>query len=411
MLSWRTHRESRGATRGAPAASGRLALLVTPLVVLLTVALTSTAWAQEAPPPAGPSWGPEAIVDGLLNGLGQVLQGAMTQWVQDAGPLVLGRLVATLLGGFLTVLRDLAGGTLGGASLYLGVPPQWSYDLPVVRDVAARLRPVAVAVLALSLTLGVVLAGVGTLLGRPFSRLFAHAGAFLFATAGLVVGFPLVRWWIDLLNALTLAMIGGGGLPGLEEAQGLDLYTAQGVVALLYTVVAVLFLLTRLKLLVIVAGLVAVAPLAIACGAVPFAQCQRFFGWWLSTLLAASAVGVLQAACLAIAAAFVASPLTAGGGPDQQLVGVAAGIGGVLAAQTLPPFLLGALAGGTTIGVMSAVATRAAGFAGLPAPVAAASAAVQSMRRPPPPAPAAPPAGGAAPAPGSGYTRSLLGGT
>jgi hypothetical protein len=124
---------------------------------------------------------------------------------------------------------------------------------------------------------------------------------FLLATGGLVFAPTLTRWWIDLANAASAALLDpASGLPGLAEVQGFDRLSALGVLAIVYLTIALLLLLHRLKLVVLAALLLTVAPLAIAAGALPFALAQRFFRWWLATFLAVTFVQVLQAGCLGL---------------------------------------------------------------------------------------------------------------
>jgi hypothetical protein len=104
------------------------------------------------------------------------------------------------------------------------------------------------------------------------------------------------RWWLDLVNAASGALLDpSSGLPGLDQVRGFDRISALGVVAAVYVVFALVFLLHRLKLVVLTGLLLGVAPLAIAAGALPFGLAQRFFRWWLATFLAVTFVQVLQA--------------------------------------------------------------------------------------------------------------------
>ena len=132
--------------------------------------------------------------------------------------------------------------------------------------------------LALALVLGVLWAGLGTILGRPFGHLLNTLPLYLLANAGLVAAPALTRWWIDLVNAASAALLDpSSGLPGLDQVRGFDHVSALGVVAVVYVLFALVFLLHRLKLVVLTALLLTVAPLAIAAGALPFPMAQRFF--------------------------------------------------------------------------------------------------------------------------------------
>ncbi|MGH2356123.1 MAG: hypothetical protein ACRDJN_31330, partial [Chloroflexota bacterium] len=200
-----------------------LAFLASALI--LPVALTaSPAFAQESPPPApaptpSPAPGPDlggALQDfgsQLLGQLGGVLQQALTDWFTNSGPGLFGKLLATAFGAVAEVLWWLAGGVLGagsgvgGANVFTQLPPGWSYDLAPVVAMRARLLPLAGAVLALALVLGVLWAGLGTVLGRPFGQLLNTVPMYLLASAGLVAAPALTRWWIDLVNAASAALL------------------------------------------------------------------------------------------------------------------------------------------------------------------------------------------------------------
>jgi hypothetical protein len=255
----------------------------------------------------------------------------------------------------------------------------------------------------------------GTLLGRPFGRLLGAVPTFLLASGGLLVAPQLCRWWIDLCSELSGALLDPAtGLPGLADVQGWERLSALGVVAVVYLVAALLLLLHRLKLVVIVALLLAVAPLAVAAGALPLPPAQRFFSWWLTTFLGATFVQVLQAACLGLGAALLAAPAVWGraDGPAQDVLGAAVGVGAIFAAMSLPGMLLGSLARAHlapgTLGTALQVAAMLAGL-GLAWP-AAGRAVVTPVAR-------AAGAGGWAPSAtgtaigGSGYVRSLLAGS
>jgi len=219
-----------------------------------------------------------------------------------------------------------------------------------------------------------------------------------------------MAWWIQFCNAAAGALLAPGtGLPALREMEAVDRVSALGVIALVYLGFALWFLLLRLKLLGLAVVLLGVAPLAIAAGALPFPQAQRFFSWWLTTFLATTFVQVLQAFCLAVGGWLVAQPVVTGGAPSdgaKDLLTAAIGAGVILAAGGLPPLLLGSLAragvGNATVNTALHVATAIASFTaagGVLAHVAPVGRPI--VTPPPPPGP---------PAVSGGHVRSLLGG-
>jgi hypothetical protein len=186
------------------------------------------------------------------------------------------------------------------------------------------------------------------------------------------------------------------------------------VVAVVYLIAAFLLLLHRLKLVVVVALLLVAAPLAIAAGALPFPDAQRFFRWWLSTFLGATFVQVLQATCLGLGAALLSAPLVPGEveGPAQGVLAASVGVGAILAALSLPGMLLGTLARAQLApGVVGTTLQAAAMLAGIglawpagPAIVTPVTRAVGAFAGPPP-------AGATvAPIARGGYVGSLLAG-
>jgi hypothetical protein len=398
----------------------------TAVLLALVLALTPRVLlAQDAEPPLAPLAAPLApvgpsagdIAGAVLGGLGDVIGQALTAWFSTAAPVILGRLVAGAFGFLADQLWHLAGGVLQGVNIFTQLPPGWSYDLQPVGELRARLTPVARAVLLLALVLGVLWAGLGTVIGRPFGRLYNHIGTFLLATGGLLAAPQLTRWWIDLCNALSAALLGGDtGLPGLAAVQGWERLSALGVVAVIYLVVALLLLLNRLKLIVYCVLLLAVAPLGIAAGALPVPPAQRFFRWWLATFLGVTFVQVLQAACLGIGGWLISAPLVAGRveGPGEGLLSAGVGTAAILAAMSLPQMLLGSLARANLApGVLYAAlhaATMLAGFgvAWRAIDPALRTAVYTVVPRPGAGLPASP--GAAATFIGGGYVSSLLGG-
>jgi hypothetical protein len=274
----------------------------------------------------------------------------------------------------------------------------------------ARLTPLAGAIVLLGLTLGIGWGVIGLWFGKPFSRLLHAVPTFLLATGALLVAPQAMAWWVQFCNAASGALLAPGvGLPALAEMEAVDRVSALGVIGLIYLLFALWFLLLRLKLLALVAVLLGVSPLAIAAGALPSPQAQRFFSWWWTTFLATVFVQVLQAFCLALGGWLVAQPVVTGGAPSgaaQDLLTAAIGAGVILAAGGLPPLLLGSLAragvGNATVNTALHLATAVATLS-----TAGAGFAVARQVRPPTVTPPPPPAPASVT---GGHVRSLLSG-
>jgi hypothetical protein len=392
----------------------RAALLVVPAagLWLLWAAAPVVVLAQESPPSADPPPGPtldlgglaEGIVTGLLAGLGQALTGWLTS------PDLRGE-VGAAAGEFtewaLRRLWDALAWAFGGLNLFTSLPPQWTTDLPAVRLARERLAPVAAAIVGLGLAASVLLAGLGTIIGRPFGWLFPRLGTVLLATAGLAAGPQLVAWFFGFTNALAGAVLDPfGGLPGLERMSAAGQGLSVGWVALLYAGFALVFLFQRLKLLVVAALMCATCGLAVAAGALPHDLAQRFFKWWLTTTVGVALVHVLQAMCLGIGANVLLVGGGASAGADEAMAGLIAA-GSLLAAGSVPKLLLGGLAAAAgpsaALGPLLHAASLLAG-AGALAPLAPLTRIAPVARPPTPPAPSPPPPGLS-----GGYVRSLRG--
>jgi hypothetical protein len=375
--------------------------------------------AQDAPPPAPPPpAGPalpnlqelgEAIAAPLLRGLGDVLRTALDAWWDTSGPVVLGRLVTLAFGAITNRVWSVAGPLLSSADFFTKIPPQWSYGLPAVQELRARLLPIGAAILALALVMRIAWGAISLVLGRPFGNLLASAPSVLLATGGLLFAPQAMEWWVRFCNAASEAM-GATSMPALAQMEAVDRLAAQGVISLVYLAFGLWFLFVRIKLIALAVVLLASAPLAIPAGALPFPQAQRFFHWWSTSFLAVTFVQVLQTLCLAVGGWLLSAGVVAGGAPSDAVkdaLTMLVGAGIVFTAGTLPPLLLGGLAragiGGATV-VNSALhlATLVAAFsaAGFPGPATL----HQMGRRPVPPAP--PPPSSQV---GGGYVRSILG--
>ena len=384
---------------------------------------TSSPVAGAPDAPAGPSWpSAEAIAGAVLGGLGDVIQRALVGFFEQSGAAIFGRLLTAAFGVVASWLWRAAGPSSGGSTSSPSCRRRGATTCRPVGELRGRLEPVARAVVLLGLVLGIGWAVAGTLLGRPFGRLLNVVPTFLLATGGLLVAPQLCRWWIDFCNALSGALLDPAtGLPGLAEVRGWEQFSALGVVAVVYLIVCLLLLLHRLKLVVVCALLLAVAPLAVAAGALPVPQAQRFFSWWLSTFLGVTFVQVLQACCLGLGAALLSAPFAGGraDGPAEGMLSALVGIGAITAAMSLPGMLLGSLARAHLApGVLATalqVATILAGF-GFAGAVARGGGFAWARMVPPvglPPGAPVPPGGAGAtvaPALRSGYVRSLLAG-
>lgn len=379
---------------------------------LLLALVPRVAFAQEPPAaPPEPSFpGAQEVADAILRGLGDVLRTALDAWWDQSGPVVVGRLVAVAFGAVVSWFWTHLGPLLSSINFFTRIPPQWSYELAPLAALRARLTPIGSGIVLLGLVLGIGLGAFGLAVGRPFARLLGALPTFLLATGGLLVAPQFMAWWVRFCNAASDAILAPDtGLPGLARMEAVDRLGSLGVVALVYLLFGLWFLLLRLKLLGLTVVLFAGAPLCIAAGALPFPQGQRLFHWWLTTFLATTFVQVLQALCLAIGGWLLAAPVATGGAPSdasQDLLAAAVGAGIILGAASLPPLLLGSLAragvGGATINTVLYVGSLLAGLGGAGAGFAAARHFHRPVVPPPPPP---------APASVSGvHVRSLLGG-
>lgn len=328
-----------------------------PLVLALAVALAAlpaVAHAQEAAPvptptpaaqeaPAGPN--AEDFAAAFLGGLPALLQKV---------PQFFGTWLGEGIERLLRLVWDAAAHVFGPVNIFTQLPDLWTYNLPAVGLARARLAPVAAALVGLALALTVLLAGLGTLLGRPFGWLLNRLPYLLLAGAGLAAAPQLMAWWIGLVNSLSGALLDPlTGLPGLSQLTAVGQLLDIVWVAVLYAGFAVWFLFHRLKVLVLAALCVAVAPLAIAVGVLPFPLAQRFFSLWLTTFLGVTAVQVLQAVCLGIGANVIVVGSAYSGGASEVMAGLV-GAGSLLAAGAVPKLVLGGLAGTTTGGAGAA---------------------------------------------------------
>jgi hypothetical protein len=362
----------------------RVALLGLVLLVAglggLRAAAPALAAVEPPPAPTGPSFpSPQAIAQALLDGLGR----ALTGWL--ASPDLrgaVGSAAGELLEWGLRRVWDGLAWAFGGVNVFTQLPPTWTTELPAVRLTRERLTPVATGIVGLGLAASVLLAGLGTIVGRPFGWLWGRLGAVLLATAGLAVAPQLIAWFFQFTNALAGAVLDPfGGLPGLDRMTAVGQWLSLGWVALLYAGFALVFLFQRLKLLVVAALMCAIAPLAVAAGALPLPLAQAFFKWWLTTTVGVALVHVLQALCLGIGANVLLVGGTAGTpgpaeGGQEAMAGLVAA-GALLAAGSVPKLLLGGLAAAAGPSALVGPLLRAAaalaglGALGAAAPLAA----------------------------------------
>lgn len=318
------------------------------LLVVAVALLPAVAHAQEAAPVPTPTPGPSApsgssvddIANGILGGLGDVLLTTLRQGL----PTILGDWLGSTLEALIRGVWDALARVFGPINIFTQMPDLWTYNLPAVGLARQRLVPIAAALVGLGTVLTVLLAGLGTLIGRPFGWALAHAPHLLLAGAGIAAAPQLMSWWIDLMNATSGALLDPvTGLPGLNQLTAVGQLLDIGWVAVLYVAFAGWFLFARLKLLVLAALCVAVAPLAIGVGALPLAPAQHAFRWWLTTFLGVTAVQVLQATCLGIGANVILVGSAHSGGASEIMAGLM-GAGSLLAAGSIPKMVLGGLA-------------------------------------------------------------------
>jgi hypothetical protein len=322
--------------------------------------------------------------------------------------------VAVAFGAIVSWFWTHLGPLLSSINFFTKIPPQWSYELAPLVALRARLTPIGGGIVLLGLVLSVGMGAFGMAFGRPFSRLLHAAPTFLLATGGLLVAPQLMTWWVQFCNAMSDAILAPDtGLPGLSQMEAVARLGSLGVVAVVYLLFGLWFLILRIKLLGLTVVLFGSAPLCIAAGALPAPQGQRLFSWWWVTFLATTFVQVLQALCLAIGGWLLSAPVVTGGAESdatKDLLSAAIGAGIIFAAGTLPPLLLGSLAragvGGPSVNTALYVGSLLAGFGG----AAAFKAAAHQVAHYTPALGAVAPAAGAAASPASGHVRSLLGG-
>jgi hypothetical protein len=363
-------------------------------------------------PPAGPSAGDigGAVASALLSGLPDLLYALGLRFFREGLPGLLGDAVQWAL----RALWDGVAWLFAPINVFTQLPDLWTYNLPAVRVARDQLAPPAAAIVAAATVATVLLAGLGTIIGRPFGWVLNRAPYLLLAGAG-IAAWPLVsRWWVDFANALSGALLDPlTGLPGLDQMTAVGQALNLGWVALLYAVFALFFLVQRITLLVYACLCLAIGPLAIAAGVLPVPLAQRFFGWWLTTFLGVCFVQVLQALCLGIGA----NILLVGGASSDGRQGVMAGLigaGAILAAGTVPGLLLRRLtpAAASAPGWLWTVLNAATVLAG----VGLGAQALKTWAWPvlrtalPAGAPATATVSTAAAASRTGYVRSLLGG-
>lgn len=321
-----------------------LALL---LAAALLCVLPVAAHAQEAAPvptptptpapqeaPSGPS--ADDIASAFLGGLPTLLQKV---------PQFFGTWLGEGIERLLRLVWDAAAHVFGPINIWTQLPDLWTYNLPAVGLARQRLLPIASAIVGLAIVLTVGMAGLGTIFGRPFGWALNRLPYIVLAGAGFVASAQLMSWWIGLCNALSGALLDPlTGLPGLSQLTAVGQLLDLVWVAVLYAGFALWFLFHRIKVLVLAALCVAVAPLAIAVGVLPFPLAQRFFSLWLTTFLGVTAVQVLQAVCLGIGANVIVVGSAYSGGASEVMAGLV-GAGSLLAAGAVPKLVLGGLAG------------------------------------------------------------------
>jgi hypothetical protein len=324
----------------AAGAGARLLALAAALWLLLPAAPVLAQDAAPENPPSAPPGGwptPSAIAAAIFDQAGTWL----TSWLEHSVPALATRGFLALLGAVARFLWGTVAGLLGGANFVTQLPEQWVVGLAPVQRTAGRLTELTLVGVGVDvlLTIALLVASVG--LGRPFGGLVPYFGRQAIAGALLaLLGGGLV-WVLRFANALSGALTDPlTGLAGLE-APTFDAFTATAALLLVYAVALLWFLIRRARVLVLVALLMALWPVAVLAWCTPLPFCDGFARGYAKELLGLMLVQVPQAAALAIGAALVASAFAggdagSGGGPAEGAVALLMGTGSVGAAAAMP---------------------------------------------------------------------------
>lgn len=316
-----------------------LLLLVTPTLAqdVVTVDVGNAA-AEQAPAPEPWPWDqardvftrlPERIVSAL--------------WEMTGGNLL--KLLAAIVGFFLTVARALAGGLLGDINFFTQIPEPW-VTLSALEGLRARLVPLAVGIGGLALVLVLLRTIGGLVFGLPYPGVLGSVVK-VAALAPLVGASPVLMLHVIRAGNALAAALGdtAGGLPGLGDVGGFDRMAAEGIASLFYFFALAVLWWIRVQLVLTALLLFVASPLAIACFVLPFALPQWVARTWATLFIGAVSVQVLQALTLGIGAGLLTANVVAEGvegvGGGVLNLGLAAGM--VMATSWIPRRVLGAL--------------------------------------------------------------------
>lgn len=331
-----------------------------PLALALLFAATSIAFAQATgdgtPPPDGGGGGGafdlagafrDALKAFLRNDLIPGIGIAFTGWFNTVGPGAILKFIGAIVGLLAAGLNELTNGLMGGFDILFQLPPAFTYELSIVTEVSNKLKLVAWAMIGFAMVLDLLWIAMSRIFARPFGAALAAIPNIFVAVLGLQFASSLMRIWIDMSNAISgFVSNPATGLPGLANLQGVDYFSALGIVAILYVIAAFVLIMHRLKMLVLAAMLLIIYPLGIAAVAFPFEFTQRMHKWWLRTFLVVTFVQVPQAVTLGIGAALISAPTITGKfeGPRLGIVSAIIGASCIIAARAIPGMLMGSLA-------------------------------------------------------------------
>ncbi len=243
--------------------------------------------------------------------------------------------LAAVLRVLVTQLHDVVQAALGSTSNFVTrTPPGSSYGQGAIVDLWGTLRAVANASLVVILAWG----GLGVLVREGIGASY-HEAMVLFprvAVAAVLVNTSLLlaRRAIDLSNALCALVMPAAGIPGWGAgAGGPDVQLLSLLALLAYLLVVLLLVIQLLLRLALVDVCIVLAPLALACWALP--QTQGWTRTWSKVFLAAVVSQFVQVTALRIGSAFITGAAD-GASPVLQLF---LGIGAVWLAYKVPALL------------------------------------------------------------------------
>ena len=243
-----------------------------------------------------------------------------------------------LLGAARTVVDWALG--LGGSSLNFvtRTPEAGTYESTTVRSLWSLSRGIALSALAVVVMWGGFNLIVRRHLGSPYHDIMELLPRVVLAALALHLSLDFSALLIDLNNALASA-VGGGGLPGYEQASAAQSGVGHVVMALGYAVVALLLVLQMLMRLALVDLLIVLGPLMVLCWVLP--QTQGWTRWWAQLLPLAVFQQAVQVAVLRLGSSLMVE-LTPGRTADA-LVTLFLGIGVLWLTLRVPSVLQGQL--------------------------------------------------------------------